>query len=243
MLWLFFVALITFALDAFVPRANHTLILTQDAPANTLIQVFDKYQFSTTVPSSLWVVVNKQNPLQPKSYEPNDLVVPNVSLKLPGNESMQLRQYAASSIQEMFAAAKAQGLSLILSSGYRSYSYQTFLYDSYVKTDGQAVTDTQSARPGYSEHQTGLAVDIAPLSLYCDLDPCFGQTSEGIWLAANAYMYGFVIRYTLGNEDITGYDAEPWHLRYVGKELSSRLHNLGVNTLEQFFNVAGGKSY
>jgi len=204
---------------------------------------FNKTQYSTTDPTSIWVVVNKQHPLVPQNYAPTDLVVPNVPLRVPGNESMQMRQVAATALEKMFADAKQQGIDLMLSSGYRSYSYQVSLYGGYVKTQGQATADTQSARPGYSEHQTGLAVDVEPVSQKCDVDPCFGDLPEGKWVAANAYKYGFIVRYTTGNEAVTGYEAEAWHLRYLGTDLSQELHKTGVTTLEQFFGISGGKVY
>ncbi len=204
---------------------------------------FNKTQYLLTDPASLWIVVNKQHPLKPLNYTPASLVVPAVPLRVPGNESMQLRSDTARALEQLFAGAKAQDVNLMLSSGYRSYTYQVNLYGGYVQSQGQAAADKQSARPGYSEHQTGLAADIEPLNRTCEVDPCFGNTSEGKWLAANAYKYGFIIRYTTGNENITGYEAEPWHVRYVGTALASELHKRGVSTLEQFFGVSGGTTY
>jgi D-alanyl-D-alanine carboxypeptidase len=208
-------------------------------PADT----FSKSQYSLTDPTSIWVVVNKQHPLIPKDYIPSDLVTPNVPLRVPGNESMQLRQVTATAMETMFAAAKLDNIQLMLSSGYRSYTYQVGLYDGYVATQGQATADTQSARPGYSEHQTGLAADIEPVSKNCEVDPCFGNTPEGKWVAANAYKYGFIVRYTTGDESVTGYEAEPWHIRYVGVSLATELHKTGITTLEKFFGISGGEVY
>ena len=204
---------------------------------------FNKKQYSLTDPTSIWVVVNKQHQLQPADYVPNDLVVPTIPLRVPGNESMQLRAVTATAMEAMFAAAKEQGVNLMLSSGYRSYSYQVNLYDGYVKSEGQATADTQSARPGFSEHQTGLAADIEPVSKTCEVEQCFGDTPEGKWLAANAYNYGFIIRYGADDQSITGYEAEPWHVRYVGKDLAKELHDTNTETLEQFFDVTGGATY
>lgn len=97
-----------------------------------------------------------------------------------------------------------------------------------------------SARPGHSEHQTGLAVDlVTPASPDCDFEVCFAETPGGQWLAANAWRYGFIIRYQSGS-DITGYSPEPWHLRYVGKSLAAELRRTGVATLEEFFGIPGG---
>jgi D-alanyl-D-alanine carboxypeptidase len=204
---------------------------------------FNKQQYSLTDPTSIWVVVNKQHPLNPKDYAPADLVTPNVPLRVPGNASMQLRQASATALGQMFTAAKTQGVSLMLSSGYRSYAYQVSLYGGYVQSMGQAAADQQSARPGYSEHQTGFAADIEPVSRACELGQCFADTPEGNWLAANAYSYGFIMRYNASNQALTGYEPEPWHIRYVGVGLATEMHNTGIDSLEQFFGVSGGAGY
>lgn len=204
---------------------------------------FNKQQYSLTDPNSIWVIVNKQHPLNPIDYAPADLVFPNVPLRVPGNESMQVRQVTAKALEQMFATAKSQGLNLQLSSGYRSYTYQVNLYNSYVKADGQARADQESARPGYSEHQTGLAVDLEPTSRHCELETCFAETPEGKWLYANSYRYGFILRYTTTNQAVTGYESEPWHFRYVGTDLANEMHKTGVTSLEQFFGVSGGSRY
>ncbi|MEO8863332.1 MAG: M15 family metallopeptidase, partial [Candidatus Saccharimonadales bacterium] len=186
---------------------------------------------------------NKKHALSPISYAPEDLTTPNVPLRVPGNESMSLRRDNASALERMFGGAKEDGLNLMLSSGYRTYSYQVNLYNGYVASKGQAWADNISARPGHSEHQTGLAADIEPTSKTCEIDACFGETPEGKWLASNAYKYGYIIRYPVDKVGITGYDYEPWHVRYVGVELSTEMHSTKVSTLEEFFNVSGGKNY
>jgi D-alanyl-D-alanine carboxypeptidase len=187
-------------------------------PGTNLSTSFNKKAFSLTDPASIWVIV-------------------------PGNESMQLRQPAATALEQMFQAAQKDGVQLMLSSGYRSYTYQVNLYNGYVASQGQAIADTQSARPGFSEHQTGLAADIEPLSKNCEVEQCFGQTTEGSWVAANAYKYGFIIRYQAGDENITGYEPEPWHVRFIGTGLASEMHRSKTRTLEKFFGVSGGKTY
>lgn len=174
---------------------------------------------------------------------PADLVVPSTPLRVPGNESMQLRSEAAKALERMFAAANADGVQLMLSSGYRSYSYQTGLYNGYVKSNGAAAADNFSARPGHSEHQTGLAADIEPTSRHCELQACFAQTPEGQWLAKDAYKYGFILRYSDDQTSVTGYEPEPWHFRYVGVELAGQMHKVGTKTLEEFFGISGGPSY
>lgn len=204
---------------------------------------FDKSRYSLTDPTSIWVVVNKKRPLQPKDYIPADLVTPNLPQRVPGNESMQMRKVTADALTQLFAAAKAAGAPMMISSGYRSYSYQVSLYGSYVSSEGQSVADTQSARPGYSEHQTGLAVDVEPLDGQCDVDQCFATTPAGKWLAANAYQYGFIIRYPNDKTSITGYEYEPWHVRYIGVDLATEMHNTGIETLEEFFGLGAAPGY
>jgi D-alanyl-D-alanine carboxypeptidase len=150
----------------------------------------------------------------------------------------------ATALEKMVQAAANQGVHLNLQSGYRSYSFQVSLYNGYVKQQGQADADRQSARPGYSEHQTGLAADLGGSTQpSCNVAQCFANTVEGKWLAANAYLYGFMIRYTTAKESITGYEDEPWHIRYVGTQLSTELHASGITTLEEFFGVSGGSAY
>lgn len=204
---------------------------------------FNKQQYSLTDPTSIWVIVNKQHPLIPVGYAPNDLRTPNVSLRVPGAAEMQMRAPAATALEQLFAGANAAGLHLMISTAYRSYTYQQTLYNGYVTSAGQAAADQESARPGYSEHQTGLAVDIRNSADTCSLEACFGTTPEGKWLAANAYKYGFILRYPADKTAVTGYEYEPWHFRYIGTSLSTELHNQHVETLEEFFGVSGGTTY
>lgn len=207
-------------------------------------KVFNKTEHSIDEPSSIWVVVNKRRPLQPAGYTPSDLVAPNVPLRLNGEEpEMQLRKEAAEALEALVAAAKKDNLQLMVASAYRPYAFQQNLYNRYVTQQGQAAADTQSARPGHSEHQTGLAVDLEPTSQKCEVETCFAETPEGKWVAKNAYMYGFILRYQEGKDDETGYMYEPWHLRYVGKTLSTELHRIGNPTLEQFFNLDPAPDY
>lgn len=194
---------------------------------------FDKSKHSLEDPASLWVVVNKGRKL-PASYVPADLVTPAVRIR-SGSEA-KLRADAARALEQMFSAAKSQGLTLMVTSAYRSYNYQRGIYSNYLKTQGQAYTDATSARPGHSEHQTGLAADISPGSRKCELDTCFADTPEGIWTAKNVHAYGFIIRYPEGKQEITGYSFEPWHLRYVGPELAQQINSSG-KTLERFFDL------
>lgn len=194
---------------------------------------FDKSRYSTTDPTSPWIVVNKQHPLNPISYAPPDLTS-------VGN-GQYMRAEAAQALKAMLAGASTAGYTVTAASGYRSYDTQVSVYNSEVKNYGQATADSESARPGYSEHQTGWAVDLA--SDGCSITDCFGTTPGGKWVSANAYKYGFLLRYTPDNTTITGYRSEAWHYRYIGVYLSTELHNENVTTLEQFFNISGGPNY
>ena len=202
-------------------------------PTPTPTPTFDKAQFSTTDPSSDWVLVNKKNPLNPVNYKP-----PLVALNLPGVGGY-MRPEAAAALRQMFADYKAQsGTQLTVVSPYRSYNTQVSTYNSWVTRLGQAQADRQSARPGFSEHQTGLAVDIDTA-----ISQAFGATPAGIWLAQNSWKYGFVVRYQQGQEPVTGYEYEPWHLRYVGVPLATELQKDGFPSLETFFGYPAAPNY
>lgn len=204
---------------------------------------FDITRYSLTEPESVWVIVNKQHPLQPLNYTPSDLALPDVAQRVPGTTEMKMRKSAAKALEKMFAAAEKADINILISTAYRGYSYQKVLYNGYVARQGQAVADTQSARPGYSEHQTGWAVDIRAKSGKCPIEQCFGALPEGKWLAANAYKYGFLLRYPADKAGITGYQYEPWHFRYIGTYLSKEMHRTGTETMEEFFDVSGGNKY
>lgn len=199
---------------------------------------FDKHKFSTTDPASIWIIASKVSPLNPLTYAPTDLVTPSVPLRLAASSpEMHVRKQAADAMEQMVADAKKAGANLMLASGYRSYQTQVSVYNNEVAQNGQATADTESARPGHSEHQTGLAADMEPTNKKCELDNCFGDTAEGKWLTANAYKYGFIIRYQPDKVAITGYRYEPWHIRYIGIDLSQEMHKQGITTLEEFFGV------
>jgi D-alanyl-D-alanine carboxypeptidase len=177
---------------------------------------------------SLKVVVNKKHPNEPLDYVPPDLVE-------IGN-GYRLRSEAAEAYKTMSTAAAAAGHTLVPVSAYRSYDTQVGVYNNWVAQLGQAEADIQSARPGYSEHQTGLAVDF---NTVYPADR-FENHPAGQWLAANSWQYGFVLRFPSGKQSITGYIFEPWHYRYIGVEAATDMHNKGVTTLEEYFNVTGG---
>ena len=132
----------------------------------------------------------------------------------------------------MKSDAASLGLNLWAQSGYRSYDYQNDLYNGYIKRNGKTAADTFSARPGASEHQTGLAFDLNTIS------NSFKDTAEGKWVAKNAYIYGYILRYPEGKTNETGYIYEPWHIRYVGKEVAKELYNNGNwITMESYFGI------
>lgn len=208
---------------------------------NTTQNSFDKTKYSTTDPTSIWVVVNKMNGI-PESFTP-ELTVPKVKLRLsPSEEQMQINTTTAPVMKELFDAAQEDGVTLVFGSGYRSGKLQKQFYDSYKARDGQDSADTYSARPGHSEHQTGFSADITSPNGKCHLEICWKYTPEGQWLNNNAYKYGFVIRYPEGKISITGYQYEPWHVRYVGKELAQEIHKTN-QTLEEFFNLPPAENY
>jgi D-alanyl-D-alanine carboxypeptidase len=162
---------------------------------------------------------------------------------ITGDERL-LRTEPAKALETMIQAATDAGVHLNLQSGYRSYNLQVGLYNSYVKQQGRAAADRSSARPGYSEHQTGLAADLGGTTQpVCNVADCYADTIEGKWLAANAYRYGFIVRYTSIKESITGYEYEPWHVRYIGASLAAQMRTTGIETLEEFFSVTGGTAY
>ncbi len=138
---------------------------------------------------------------------------------------------ASNALSLLQKAANKDGFSLTLVSGYRSYSTQNTIYNNYIKRWGQEYTDTVSARPGHSEHQTGLAFDVGELS------KSYGETKEGIWLKENCYKYGFILRYLKGKENITGYAYEPWHIRYVGVDVATEIMQKNL-TLEEYLGIA-----
>lgn len=194
---------------------------------------------NSTSAASLQVLVNKKNPLKPQNYMPANLVNP-ANYGVPARGSFRLRKEAATALGQMYKAARKAGVGFTLSSAYRSYATQKSLYAQYTNQYGSAYANRISARAGYSEHQTGLAVDI---TTQATLTQSFGTTASGKWLAANAYKYGYILRYPKGAESITGFSYEPWHFRYVGTEVSQAMHAKGIATYEQYLKAPNAPSY
>lgn len=160
------------------------------------------------------------------------ILIANKTYSLPSNYGNGLTWETQNAFNKMKADASALGLNLWLSSGYRSYYDQKYIYNNYVSRDGQAAADTYSARAGHSEHQTGLAFDLNTIS------DSFVDTAEGKWVAENCHKYGLILRYPKGKDSITGYKYESWHLRYIGGDLPSKLYNNGDwITLEEYFGI------
>ncbi len=185
-------------------------------------------------PASVLVVVNKRRPLSPESYVPADL---------DGSSGVLLRADASEAFERLAAAAEAAGVPVRARSGYRSYQDQVVTWQRWQRTLGDVVAESQSARPGYSEHQTGLALDVLPRDGACQDFGCFGDTPQAAWLAENAAQFGFVVRYQEGQEAVTGYTAEPWHLRYVGPSAAAALAASGAHSIEDYLGLPPAPTY
>ena len=184
---------------------------------------------NTNVDDGELMLVNRRNTLD-KDYVPLNLKV--VKVRIYSNvskEEMQMKGNAADALKRLFDKAEEEGIILYALSGYRSYRAQKELYENSIKTNGKDYTNKYVAVAGKSEHQSGLAMDITN----SEKSTGFENTKEGKWLQKNAYKFGFIIRYGIGKEDITGYNYEPWHVRYVGTENSEEIYSKDI-TLEEF---------
>jgi zinc D-Ala-D-Ala carboxypeptidase len=177
------------------------------------------------------ILANKNNALSP-NYVPGSLVNPNVpSLN---RAKTKMTPEAAKALEALFQKAKKDNIKLTAISGYRSYQLQDAIFASNTKKYQSAEAANQfSARPGQSEHQTGLAMDVSTSSVNFQLIQSFAQTKEGQWLKENAPKFGFIVRYPKGKENITGYQFEPWHLRYVGIDAALEISERNI-TLEEY---------
>ena len=184
-------------------------------------------------PDSLRCLVNKMRPFAQLDWEPSDLV---------DFYGQQLRAEAAKAADTMIDAAAADGVTLLVSSAYRSYAVQQQTYQYWVSVNGQQVADQLSARPGYSEHQTGLAIDFASPE-GCRLEECYRDTLAGQWLAKNAPRYGYILRFPDGRQSVTGYRFEPWHYRYVGVQTAQQYVSSGAKTFEEFIGTGAAPDY
>lgn len=213
-------------------KETETAANTQAATVEQPVQVetnADPKTANTTSTDSITMLVNKNHNIS-AGYVPADLVTVN----LPSTRETQLRSVAADALTKLFNAASSSGYDLSCCSGYRSYDTQSELYAWNVDTYGVDGAELVSARPGMSEHQLGLAMDVTSASVGYDLLESFGATPEGQFIKDNAYKYGFIIRYPQGKTDITGYAYEPWHLRYLGVDVATDIYNSG-KTMEEYY--------
>jgi D-alanyl-D-alanine carboxypeptidase len=209
-------------------------------PVDKTKSFFNRGLHSIDDANSIWVVGDKLRPLNPIDYVPQDLVTANV----PYTANALLRAEAAAALEQMFAAALAEGAGqLAVQNAYRSYETQVSLHNRLVGQLGIERARAQSAVPGYSEHQTGLSADIISSPQVCSIEACFGGTPQGIWLAENAWRFGYHLRYPADKTPVTGYIYEPWHFRYVGLELAAELQVTATTTLEEFFELPAAPDY
>ena len=174
----------------------------------------------------------------------NGVLIANKTYKLPSSYGYGLTNETQSAFNKMNADAKSIGFNLYIGSGYRSYNDQKYIYNNYVAADGQTNADTYSARPGHSEHQTGLAFDVCDKNVGACITSGFDNTDQAKWISENCYKYGLIVRYPQGKTTETGYMYESWHLRYVGTDLATKLYNNGNwITLEDYFGITSKYSY
>ena len=187
--------------------------------------------------TGLYTLANKENLLS-ESYMPNNLVIPNINLVAErSNEKNLVSATIVEDLEQMFYDAQEAGVNLFLSNAFRSYDSQVYIYDEDIKNKDKQYSE-YVAKPGESEHQLGLAIDITSRNMGFELNQSFENTKEGAWALENAYKYGFILRYTKTKEDVTGYKYEPWHYRYVGNRTISKLCHDKDLTLEELLDYA-----
>jgi LAS superfamily LD-carboxypeptidase LdcB len=214
----------------FVEETEGNLALVDDAMRvlvyQEFIRVFKLSKDPHYLYRSITILINKQFGL-PHDFVPKNLVKAEMLLS-PRSNYPYVRKDAHDALKIMFDAALEDGIELWFHSGYRSYNAQKLIYDSYVLRYGQAKADIFSAKPGHSEHQLGLAIDIGtPNVSQGQFSSMFGKSKEGRWVAEHVHLYGFIVRYPEDKTEITGYMYEPWHIRYVGIELAAILFESG----------------
>lgn len=219
-----------------VTSEDGTPVSSKATIANTESYYQDAYIIAN--PDAYNCIVNRKYNL-PSDYVPEDLVKVSVPFAQRSEEVKYMRKDANDALTEMFNAAKEEaGHELYGASGYRSYAIQTSLFNGNAQRKGSIeVANKVSALPGQSEHQLGLAMDITAKSMNFTLTEDFYNTPEGKWVTENCYRFGFIIRYPADKTEITGYLYEPWHCRYVGKDLAKELSESGL-TMEEYYGLA-----
>ena len=195
------------------------------------VNCFNPSLHSIDAAASQWVVVNKLRPLSPITYKPK--LDKTINLAVPAADAYRKLKTAV---------AKSGNGTLCLNSGYRSYTTQTNTYANALRLYGKKTAEALAAHPGHSEHQTGLAADVSTTALGCRIGS-FGSSKASTWVAKNAHTFGFIVRYPNKLQNITGYQYEPWHLRFVGVELATQMKNAKVLTLEQFWQLPAAPNY
>ena len=196
-----------------------------------MVNINDKIVISDY--KSITSLVNKKRYL-PDNYIPEDLSYIEVEDVCSNDDAKKLRKEAITPLKELFDAALAKGLRLYACSGYRSYERQKQIFEDYCQRDGEDEANRYSARPGSSEHQTGLCMDVTCQGVEFELRGSFEDTEEGKFVLTHAHEYGFIIRYPKGKESITGYIYEPWHIRYLGKETAMKVFQSGL-TYDEYY--------
>ena len=170
------------------------------------------------------LILIKKGFVLPEDYEPKDLVIPNIPIALDTNNN-KLRKDAAQALEDMYQDALKEDYQLVLNSGYRSFESQTKIYNEYFNKYDEVTAAGLVAKPGSSEHQLGLGVDLTSQSVIDKKRLVFGDTEEYKWVVKNAYKYGFILRYPKDRSSLTGTANEPWHLRYVGKKVAKVIYD------------------
>ncbi|KGA81782.1 D-alanyl-D-alanine carboxypeptidase [Lysinibacillus fusiformis] len=244
------VALIVSIFVVYNYKNNQVNSASNEQPKSTETNKSTEQDSSTTEKSDTTPETTEKPEQQPdeNGYLPNQtlpteptyikgILLANKIYPLPSTFAPEENPEARKALNQMLEAAKQQGFDLVAFSGYRSFEYQTTLYNNYVNRDGQAAADRYSARPGYSEHQTGLAFDIGERGKEdVWLTEEFGETPAGQWLFAHAQEYGFILRFPQNKEEITGYMYESWHYRFVGKDVAKEIAKQSI-TLEEYLGV------
>ncbi len=205
-------------------------------PADAPWEGFDMYGLPPVLDTltedygDLLVLVNKLHAVS-KNYRPDDMV--SIDGKYTTNQGLEMKSEAYDAYLKMRKAARADEIYFKICSAYRTYGTQEYLYNSYLGSMGEDLRNIRSAYPGRSEHHTGYAIDITSKSMGWTLSQAFADYPEGEWINEHCSEYGFIIRYPKGKTDITGYDYEPWHLRYVGTEAAAKITEQGI-TLEEY---------
>jgi D-alanyl-D-alanine carboxypeptidase len=191
-------------------------------------------------PTFEWMVVNKHRPYDPDDFRPAALS----PLKFRYADGVTVEKEAARALTEMVSAAREAGAGRIgVASGFRSHEMQIATYNAEVAARGRDAADKLSARPGHSEHQSGLAADLIACDGLCGAFYSFGKSDQHDWVVAHSWEYGWIVRYETGCTEVTGYQPEPWHLRYIGRDLARAYHQGGWHTLEEFFGLDPAPDY